>query len=153
MKKKGPSNVFTVPKWMAGLQAKAPEGTMTPDQVAQSLELNIMFNDGDLTALRDCIAGLTIKVPLKNQSFMRALGTGDVWANVQALIIKSNEKLALIPKEAPIEPRREEVPVCVSGESREHAGDDWVYDDSLPSKRRTRGHRALRSAKRGQAEA
>ena len=129
MKKKGTSNVFTVPKWMAGLKAKAPEGTMTPDQVAQSLELNILLNNGDLTALRDCIAGLTIKVPLKNQQFVRALGTGDVLENVQALINKSNEKLALIPKEAPIEPRREEVPVCISGESPVPSTDSGWGDD------------------------
>lgn len=159
MKRRGPSNVFTVPSWMKNLQAKGPEGTMTPDQVAKSLELNILFNNGDLTKLKNCIATLTPKVPLKNQPFMRALGTGDVWANVQALIDKSNEKLALLTKEAPIEPRRETVAAESGGESHDDQiqlpgdwGDD-VGDRPDRSKPRSRGVRALRAAKRGQAEA
>lgn len=156
MKRRGPSNVFTVPKWMTGLQTKAPEGTMTPDQVAQSLEMCILINDGDLTSLRNCIAGLTVKVPLKHQPFVRALGIGDVMANVQALISKSNEKLAQLPKEAPIEPRREEIPVCTGGSSDDawstNSG-DWEDDSDIRRKPSTRGQRSLRAAKRQQAEA
>lgn len=156
MKHRGPSNVFSVPKWMTGLQAKAPEGTMTPDQVAQSLEMCILINDGDLTSLRDCIAGLTVKVPLKHQPFVRALGTGDVMTNVQALISKSNDKLAQLPKEAPIEPRREEVPVRSGGQGSEIPLYEWGDHDDTGDLRRkpsTRGQRSLRAAKRQQAEA
>ena len=156
MNKKGPSNVFVVPSWMKNLQVLPPSGSMTPDQLAESIELCLLLNGGDLTILKDCITGLICKVPLKNQPFVRHLLVGDVMANVQNLIRKSNEKLALITKEAPIEPRTEEVPDLASGQSDSHSpvvewGSDW--DSPSGPKPRSRGLRALRSAKRGQAEA
>ena len=155
MKRRGPSNVFTIPKWMTNLRVKEPEGTMTPDQVAASLEMNILFNDGNREKLISGILSLVPKVPLKNQSFMRDLLKGDVLANVQSLIRKSNEQLALLPKEAPIEPRKQELPAQPCGHSDPDRGGEWNddWDRSSEPKPRSRGQRALRAAKRGQAEA
>lgn len=152
---KGPSNVFVVPNWMKNLQVLPPSGSMTPDQLAETIELNLLLNGGDLTSLKDCITGLISKVPLKHQPFVRLLMVGDVMVNVQNLIRKSNERLALITKEAPIEPRTEELPAGSGWESPVPStdsgwGDDW--DRSGKPKPSSRGLRALRSAKRGQAQ-
>jgi len=140
---------------MKNLQVLPPSGSMTPDQLAETIELNLLLNDGDLTSLKDCITGLISKVPLKHQPFVRLLMVGDVMVNVQNLIRKSNERLALIPKEAPIEPRREEVSPTAGGSSND-AGPaifaDWEDDSDLRRKPSTRGLRALRAAKRQSAE-
>ena len=154
MKKKGPSNVFVVPSWMKNLQVLPPSGSMTPDQLAETIELNLLLNGGDLTSLKDCITGLISKVPLKHQPFVRLLMVGDVMVNVQNLIRKSNERLAHITKEAPIEPRTEEVPDLASSSGGSYAGDEWgIHDGSVPGRPSSRGLRALRAAKRQSSEA
>lgn len=144
--------MFTLPKWMTNLRAKEPEGTRTPDQVASSLELSLLIHN-DVGMLKDLIAELVPQVPLKRQPVIRALLTGDVLANVQVFIDKSNIALAqLQPQEAPKHDEPE--PPAISGQSPTdhdaHPVSDWreVHDSPLQGKRRTRGYRAVRDAKR-----
>lgn len=157
MKRRGPSNVIPVAPWMSKLVAKAPEGTHTPDQIASSLELVIAMG-GDAAQVRLALHRLALKAPLAHQKWVRKLDHRDdeqMLKQVQAFIDITNEKLAQLQKEVPDEPRQE-VSAEPSGESGMPAGDtawgdDW--DRSSRSKPCTRGHRAVRAAKRGQAEA
>lgn len=162
MKKKGPSNVFDLPKWMSNLRAREPEGTRTPDQVASSLELSNLIHGPSVERLEAIVLAAIPTVPLKRQPYMRALLQGDIVANCQVFIDLVNTQLALIPKEEPVhaEPTKEELPaegfdVESSGESVVHSdGSDWGGDWDSPSEPRpsSRGLRALRSAKRGQTD-
>lgn len=163
MKKKQPSNVFTLPNWMVGLKAREPEGTYTPDQVSAVLEMNLLLN-GDVESLRASIQTLIPLVPLKRQQTLKAFLSApdcDIITVVQAFIEMVNIKLAPILKEAAhVEPRKEELPaggldVEPGGESVVHSdGSDWGGDWDSPCQPRpsSRGLRALRSAKRGQTD-
>lgn len=157
MKRRGPSNVIPVAPWMTRLVAKAPEGTHTPDQIAKSLELVIAMG-GDAAKVRSAIHRLALKAPLAHQPWVRKLdhkSDEQMLKQVQAFIDITNEKLALLQKEVPSdreqkvrpEPNRES-DLCSSSSDW---GDDW--DRPSRSKPRSRGHRAVRAAKRGQAEA
>lgn len=162
MNKKGPSNVFDLPKWMSNLRAREPEGTRTPDQVASSLELSNLIHGPSVERLESIVLAAIPTVPLKRQPYLRALLQGDVVANCQAFIDLVNTQLAFIPKEEPIhaEPAKEELPaggldVEPGGESVVHSdGSDWGGDWDSPCQPRpsSRGLRALRSAKRGQTD-
>lgn len=156
MKKKQPSNVFTLPNWMIGLKAREPEGTYTPDQVSAVLEMNLLLN-GDVESLRASIQTLIPLVPLKRQQTLKAFLSApdcDIITVVQAFIEMVNIKLAPILKEAAhVEPREEELPVEPSWENRPDAGDEWgIHDGSIRGKPSSRGLRALRAAKRQSAE-
>ena len=155
MRKKGPSNVFDLPKWMSNLRAREPEGTRTPDQVASSLELSNLIHGPSVERLETIVLAAIPTVPLKRQPYLKALLKGDVVANVQAFIDMVNTQLAALPKEVPdVEPRKEELPVPTSGESPSDDWDEWGVDDGrVRGKPSTRGRRALLAAKRGQAEA
>lgn len=154
MKKKQPSNVFTLPNWMIGLKAREPEGTYTPDQVSAVLEMNLLLN-GDVESLRASIQTLIPLVPLKRQQTLKAFLSApdcDIITVVQAFIDMINIKLIPILKELQhAEPREEEFPAATSGESSDagltHVG-DWEDDSDLRSKPSTRGRRALRASKR-----
>lgn len=161
MKKKSPSNVFTIPKWMTSLRIQEPEGTKTPDQVATSLELNLQWNDNCVEKLRNCIKLQVPLVPLKHQKVLKAflaMKSQDLLPAVQAFINKANNMVAQLKVEE-IEPTRQTLPAEPSGESyddqvqlpRDWGSDSWDRPDR--SKPRSRGQRALRAAKRGQAEA
>lgn len=154
MKRRGPSNVIAVAPWMTRLVVKAPEGTHTPDQVAKSLELCIALNDGNPAKVRSALHLLATKVPLAHQKWVKKLdhrNDEQMLKQVQAFIDITNEKLALL-KEPEIEPRQE----IRAGPGRESPEDPrWERDDDdgpVRSKPRSRGHRAVRAAKRGQAE-
>lgn len=166
MKKKQPSNVFTLPKWMTNLRAREPEGTYTPDQVSAVLEMNLLLN-GDVESLRASIQTLIPLVPLKRQQTLKAFLSApdcDIITVVQAFIEMVNIKLAPILKEAAhVEPRKEELPAGgfsspASGPSEHHEShlpEDWGDDDwggPRGPKPSTRGLRALRASKRGQAD-
>lgn len=151
MKRRGPSNIVPVAPWMTRLAAKAPEGTHTPDQIATSLELVILMG-GDAAKARSAIHRLALKAPLAHQPWVRKLdhkNDEQMLKQVQAFIDITNEKLALLQKESTDEPKEEPF-----------AGPDWGSDtldwdasmDDVRVSRRssTRGHRAIRAAKRGQ---
>ena len=163
MKKKQPSNVFTLPNWMTNLRAREPEGTYTPDQVSAVLEMNLLLN-GDVESLRASIQTLIPLVPLKRQQTLKAFLSApdcDIITVVQAFIEMVNIKLAPILKEAAhVEPRKEELPPPgftpefgrESSDAWQSTDGDWEDDCDLRCKPSTRGLRALRRAKRGQAE-
>ena len=88
MKKKGPSNVFDLPKWMVGLRVREPEGTRTPYQVASSLELSILIHGPSDERLKAIVRAAIPTVPLKSQPYLRELLVGDIVANCQAFIEK-----------------------------------------------------------------
>lgn len=158
MNTKQPSNVFTIPNWMKNLKVREPEGSYTPDQVAAVLEMNLLFN-GDVASLRASIQTLIPLVPLKRQPTLKAFLSApdeDIITVVQAFIEMVNLKLAPILKEATHVKQREELPAEPSGESvMSGPDDDWGDDWDRSSKRKpsSRGLRAVRAAKRGQAEA
>lgn len=148
------SNIFTIPNWMKNLCARKPHGTHTPDQVAASLELNLLLN-GDVPSLRASISTLIPLVPLKRQKTLEDfLNASDskIIGDVEAFIEMVNVKLAPILKELetvkqvvqPVEPI-EEIPLPVV-----HEEDEW--DRPKGRKPNSRGSRAIRAAKR-QAEA
>lgn len=158
MDRRRASNDIPVAPWMTRLVAKQPEGNYTPDQIAKSLELAIAMNNGDPAKVRASLHKLALKAPAAHQPYIRKLdhrSDEQMLKQVQAFIDITNEKLALLLKEVPsdpeqevsIEPRRESG--LSSGDSA--WGDDW--DRSSRSKPRSRGHRAVRAAKRKQAEA
>lgn len=155
MKRRGPSNIVPVAPWMTRLAAKAPEGTHTPDQIATSLELVIVMG-GDAAKVRSAIHRLALKAPLAHQPWVRKLdhkNDEQMLKQVQAFIDITNEKLALLQKEVPSDPEQE----FRTEPSRQSSEDPrWGFDDDdgpVRSKPRSRGHRAVRAAKRGQAEA
>jgi hypothetical protein len=159
VKKKQPSNVFTMPSWMKNLRVREPEGTYTPDQVAAVLELNLLLN-GSVESLRDSLQTLVPLVPLKHQKVLKAflvMDDSNLLTSVNEFITKVNASLVQIMQEK-TDVRTEQ---CAepSGESANHDGHfpaDWGDDDwgsTRGPKPSTRGLRALRASKRGQAEA
>lgn len=146
---------------MQNLRAVEPSGNKTPDEVAFSLEFNMAYHNNDVARLRVVIKEQIPLVPLKHQKMLKAFLAMDdapMVIAVVAFIEKCNQLVAeLKSKEAPIEPRREEVPAEPSREGVHYDAVDggWVDDWDRPSrsKPRSRGHRAVRVAKRGQAEA
>lgn len=159
MKRRGPSNIVPVAPWMTRLAAKAPEGTHTPDQIATSLELVIAMG-GDAAKVRSAIHRLALKAPLAHQPWVRKLdhkNDEQMLKQVRAFIDITNEKLALLQKEVLSDPEQEfrtepggESPGSSFGEQFER---DWDDDGDIRRPRRSRGHRAVRAAKRGQADA
>lgn len=135
---------------MKNLRARVPEGTYTPDQVAASLELNLLLN-GDVTSLRNGITTLISLVPAKRQGILKAMLTEKddiIIPSVQAFIEEVNAKLAPVLKEleqqaTPVEPVEIPQPVV-------YEGDEW--DRPTGRKPNSRESRALRKAKR-QSEA
>lgn len=154
MKRRGPSNVIPVAPWMTRLVAKAPEGTHTPDQIAKSLELVIAMG-GDAAKVRSAIHRLALKAPLAHQPWVRKLDhkcDEQMLKQVQAFIDITNEKLALLQQEVPSDPEQE---LSVEPRWESPIRSDWGEDNDdgyLRSKPRSRGHRAVRAAKRGQTE-
>lgn len=144
------TNIFTIPQWMKNLCARVPEGTYTPDQVASTLELNLLLN-GDVASLRSSITTLIPLVPAKRQAFLKALLSekdDSIITVVQTFIEKVNVKLAPVLKEleqqaTPVEPVEIPQPVV-------YEGDEW--DRPTGRKPNSRESRALRKAKR-QSEA
>lgn len=160
--KKKPSNVFNIPKWMQNLKVVEPSGNKTPDQVSVTLELNMAFNDNSVDKLRDCIKDQIPLVPLKHQKMLKAflaMNDASLVIGVSAFIQQCNFMVAeLKAKEAPIEPTREELPVEPSGESvcgGVQLSSDWDSEDwggESGPKPSSRGNRAVRAAKRKQAD-
>jgi hypothetical protein len=144
---------------MRNLRVVEPEGAYTPDQVSTVLAMNLLLN-GDAPSLRDCVKGLVPKVPLKHQKVLKAflaMDDSSLLESVNEFIAKVEASLAQSIQEK-IDVRLEEC-VVTRGESHIDAdqlstnwgNDDW--DRSGRSKPSTRGLRAVRAAKRGQAEA
>lgn len=130
-----PSNVFVIPNWMKNLCVRKPSGTYTPDQVAASLELNLLLN-GDSSSLRSSIRTLIPLVPAKRQEVLeefQKLPDSQIIGAVQEFIDKVNIKLAPLLEE--------QIPPFVP-----YIGEDW----DRPSERKpnSRESRALRKAKR-----
>ena len=148
--------MFTLPKWMTGLKVREPEGTYTPDQVTAVLELNLMLNDSDVVSLRACIKDLVSKVPLKRQKVLKAfldMEASKMLVAVNEFIAKVNLSLAQFIQEK-VDVRIEQcVEPCGESDLR-GTSSDWGDDWDRPSgpKPSTRGLRAVRAAKRQQAE-
>ena len=156
MNTKERSNVFTIPNWMKNLKVREPEGSYTPDQVSTVLAMNLLLN-GDAPSLRDCVKGLVPKVPLKHQKVLKAflaMDDNSLLKSVNEFIAKVEASLAQSIQEK-TDVRLEEC-VGTSGQSDMRSdGGDWgdSWDRSGRHKPSTRGLRAVRAAKRGQAEA
>lgn len=154
--KKKPSNVFNIPKWMQNLKVVEPSGNKTPDQVSVTLELNMAFNDNSVDKLRDCIKDQIPLVPLKHQKMLKAflaMNDASLVIAVSAFIQQCNFMVAeLKAKEAPIEPTREEIPAVAGGYCEQPDRDTSMDDMRVPYKRSARGNRAVRAAKRKQAD-
>ena len=140
---------------MLNLRVREPEGTYTPDQVAAILEMNLLLN-GDVDSLRASIQALIPLVPLKRQQTLKtflAAPDCDIITVVQAFIELVSLKLAPILKEATHVEQHEILPARPSGESSGTTWDDSMDTSRVRGKPSTRGHRALRAAKRQQADA
>lgn len=158
-KRKKPSNVFDIPKWMQNLRVVELSGNKTPDEVAFSLEFNMAYHNNDVARLRVVIKEQIPLVPLKHQKMLKAFLAMDdapMVIAVVAFIEKCNQLVAQLKEEQHVEeqPAGGLAPPA-SGESAGSGpsgdwGDDW--DSPRRFKPSTRGNRAVRAAKRGQAE-
>ena len=155
MKRRGPSNIQPVAPWMTRLVAKPPEGTHTPDQIAKSLELCIALNDGDPAKVRSALHLLATKAPLAHQKWVRKLdhrNDEQMLRQVQAFIDITNEKLAQLQENQHDPEPEQPAPVFAqtSGDSQSFDWDSELDDGRVRKGPRSRGHRAIRSAKRQQ---
>lgn len=148
------SNVFDLPMWMMNLQARRPEGTFTPDQVAVFIEINLLLN-GDSQSLCRCIAELIKRVPIKNQHLLESFIAGteeQMFSRVRAYLDVVRIKLAELPKETTDGKVEEPSTRRGDDDSWEREVSDWEDDSSVRCKRGSRGNRAVRAAKRQQAD-
>lgn len=134
------------------LQARRPEGTFTPDQVAVFIEINLLLN-GDSQSLCRCIAELIKRVPLKNQHLLESFIAGteeQMFSRVKAYLDVVRIKLAELPKEITDGKVEELSARRGNDEPRERHVSDWEDDSPVRCKRSSRGNRAVRAAKRQQ---